>query len=250
MNLTEDNKQRISTGLAFILEFYKILMGTFLIAFVPQKCDDHVCTLSENIYNTSTLHLVSNIYNLISFAFVINFYRSELKREHWCIKYLDIDHAKPNDNLDTQIEEYPKIKSDMVALNKEYLLSTYLALFFLITNFIISSVSIGYDYVGTNTLTSIISFFILVVTKVSGAYNVGKTSVHDERAFSAYMKTPVTYNVIDYDHVNNDDKYNHITVTEKHNENENEIKNTSEESNSVDSKNVNIELTSQPDSNV
>lgn len=36
--------------------------------------------------------------------------------------------------------------------------------------------------------------------KLYSAYNVGTISVKDERANSAYMKMPKTYNTIDEDH--------------------------------------------------
>ena len=214
MKLDIDTKQRIITGLLFVLEFYKILMGTFLIAFVPQDCGDNVCTVTENIISGDFLKICSNIFNAITFIFVLNFYKTEIQRENWCITYLDIDESKPNDNLDLQIEAYPNIKMKMAKLNHNYLRDTYLALTLLGCNFILSSVSIGYDYIGTNTATSIISFLLLVVMKVAGALNVGKESVRDEHALSAYMKTYKTYNVIDNDYIKNDDIKNRIVDQE------------------------------------
>ena len=44
-----------------------------------------------------------------------------MKRENWCIKYLDIDLTKPNNYLDDEIEAYPKYKKQMNLLNKSYL---------------------------------------------------------------------------------------------------------------------------------
>ena len=55
MKVTTDTKQRIKTLASFSLEFYKVLMGTFLVTFVPQKCDNSVCSLQENIQNTEFL---------------------------------------------------------------------------------------------------------------------------------------------------------------------------------------------------
>ena len=205
MKLDIDTKQRITTGLLFVLEFYKILMGTFLIAFVPQDCGGNVCTVNENIISGDFLKICSNIFNAVTFLFVLNFYKTEIQRENWCITYLDIDESKPNDNLDLQIEAYPDIKMKMAKLNHNYLRDTYLALGLLGCNFILSSVSIGFDYIGTNTATSIISFLLLVVIKLMGALNVGKESVRDEHALSAYMKTYKTYNIIDTDYIKFDD---------------------------------------------
>jgi len=211
MKLNVDNKQRLKTSMSFFLEFYKILMGTFLIAFVPQNCEGNVCSMMDNIKNTNGLHFAANVSNLATFIAVLNFYYRELKRENWCITYLDIDADKPNNYLDDQIENYPIIKKNMHVLNKKYLQSTKIALLLLIFNFAISSVSIGYDYVGTNTATSLVSFFMLVSTKLNAAYSVGKKSVEDEHALSSYLKTYKTYNTIDADFVLDDDK---ITIEE------------------------------------
>ena len=43
----QDNSQKIAMYTGFIMEFYRVLMGSFLIVFVPQKCDNDICTLSE-----------------------------------------------------------------------------------------------------------------------------------------------------------------------------------------------------------
>ena len=32
------------------VEIYKVLMGTFLVFFVPQNCDGNTCELTENIF--------------------------------------------------------------------------------------------------------------------------------------------------------------------------------------------------------
>lgn len=87
----------------------------------------------------------------------------------------------------------------------------------LLCNFTLSTVIIGYDYAGINTLTSLLSFFILVVTKISNAYTIGKKSVVEEHALSAYLKTAKTYNTIDIDY-NKDD----IEVIEMDNETNND----------------------------
>ena len=200
MKVDTDTRQRITTALSFVLEFYKVLMGTFLTAFVPQQCDDHICSIYENITNTEPFHFGTTMANLFTFLFVLNFYRCELQRENWCIKYLDVDPEKPNDNLDHEVEQYPIIKREMHDLNHKYMNSIKYAIGFLVGNFAVSSVAIAHDYAGINTVTSLVSFFLLVSTKVYNAYNTGKISVKDERAFSAYMKTPITYNVIDEDH--------------------------------------------------
>ena len=205
MKITVDNQQRITTAMVMLLEFYKVMMATLLVVFVPQDCNGKVCSLSENFTNSEDIHLVALISNFITFTFVLNFYKNEIIREEWCIKYLDIDPEKSNNHLDQEIEDYHIYKDQMKILNQDYLNSLYLSAGLLLSNFGISGIAIGYNFLGTNTLTSIISFLLLLSEKLYSSYIVGIKSVHDERAFSAYMKISRTYNTIDQDFKNKND---------------------------------------------
>ena len=119
MRLNTDNKQRLKSLFTFFLEFYKVLMGAYLVVFVPRLCDDGVCSINDNIYNDDVMHRVALGFNSFCFLLFINLYRVELQRENWCIKYLDIVD-KAIENLDDEIENYPVIKQEMAALNKSY----------------------------------------------------------------------------------------------------------------------------------
>ena len=200
MKLSIDSKQRITTTLLMFLEFYKILMATFLVLFVPQQCGLEVCTITENFLKRDPVNFAALISNFITFASVLNFYIVEIKRENWCIQYLDIDISKPNDYLDNEIEAYPKYKKQMNLLNKRYLKSMYISSTLLVINFGLSGAAVGFDYVGTNTVTTMLSFFLLLSSKLYSAYSTGTESVNKERALSAYMKTAKTYNTIDDDY--------------------------------------------------
>jgi hypothetical protein len=200
MKLSIDSKQRITTTLLMFLEFYKILMATFLVLFVPQQCGLEVCTITENFLKRDPVNFAALISNFITFVSVLNFYIVEIKRENWCIQYLDIDISKPNDYLDNEIEAYPKYKKQMNLLNKRYLKSMYISSTLLVINFGLSGAAVGFDYVGTNTVTTMLSFFLLLSSKLYSAYSTGTESVNKERALSAYMKTAKTYNTIDDDY--------------------------------------------------
>ena len=199
MKLSEDNQQKLTTAAIMPLEFYKIMMATFLVLFVPQKCDDKVCSISDNFNNNDTLHFSALISNFFTFLFVLYFYRMEVKRENWCIHYLDIEPTLPNNNLDHEIESYPEYKEEMKSLNQNYLQSLYLASSTILANFGISSVVIAYNYEGVNSITTTVSFLLLIGEKLYSSYTVVIHSVEDERAFSAYMKISRTFNTIDAD---------------------------------------------------
>ena len=200
MKVTADTQQRIKTVLSMCLEFYKVLMGTFLVVFVPQQCNDQICSMSENFYNGSTLNYVGNISNIVTFTSIGTLYFIEFKRENWCIEYLDIDDEKSSNNLDEEIELYPKFKKEMAVLNKKYIISIYVALCAMTINFILSGVTVYQSYAGSNSITTFLSFFMLVFIKLYSSWNVAALSIKDERANSAYMKEPKTYNTIDSDY--------------------------------------------------
>ena len=84
----------IFTGLIFltpiyILELnygYKIIMGTFLVVFVPQKCGDEICSMTDNFFNGTIINSAGNICNFVTFSSIGTLYFIEMRRENWCIK--------------------------------------------------------------------------------------------------------------------------------------------------------------------
>ena len=199
MKLDVDTKQRIMTWTYMMMEIYKVLMGTFLVIFVPQQCGNRICGATDNFFNGSIINSVGNISNFVTFGSIGTLYFIEMKRENWCIKYLDIDDNKSSNNLDEEIEKYPKYKHEMHQLNRKYLNCTYAALFLMVANFIISGFTVYQSYAGPNSVTTFISFFMLVSLKLYSSWNVGSLSVKYERANSAYLREPKTYNTIDED---------------------------------------------------
>jgi len=196
MKLSIDTKQRIQSGFTFCLEFYKVLMGSFLILFVPQQCDDHLCTMTENIQN----ELACFIVNMISCLFLMYLYFIELKRENWCITYLDIDAKKPNNNLDSEIEQYPKIKDEMKIINLKYKKNAMICLVFQGVNIILSTTFIGLHWPGPAAVAPLLGYIILMCTKLYNTFFISRASLKEERAYSAYLTISKTYNTIDEDH--------------------------------------------------
>lgn len=221
MKFTTDNKQRIIMIFTFFIEFYRIIMGTFLVIFVPQLCDDHMCSITDNLFRTNVLHLIALIFNFITFIYLIYFYKIELFRENYCIKYLDIDPKKPNNYLQTEIQQYPDIKNIIIKLNKQYYNTVQNSNILLTINFILSSITISFNYVGINTFASILTFLLLVTTKLYNASIISKKSINKTRMYSAYLKTSKTFNVIDFDFTKSNNtstqQSNEIKITQNQN---------------------------------
>jgi len=206
MKLDVDTQQRLKTAAGFVLEFYKIAMGTFLTVFVPRSCSDGACTITENIYDNGLYHQVALGFNALAFIFFLNLYRVELQRENWCIKYLDIDPDKANENLDDEIEEYPELKKQMSTLNQSYKTSTVACTALQVMNIGVSLGDIADNWAGSASMTPMLSYILLVVMKLYSAYFVSTEAIKTERAYSAYLSGPKTYNTIDKDHRKDADK--------------------------------------------
>ena len=94
----QDFNQKMNVASTLTLELYRVLMGAFLMVFVPQKCDDNVCSISENINRSGVLsHITISSNALTLFAFLI-LYIIEVRRENKLITYLEVNKSTPSDN--------------------------------------------------------------------------------------------------------------------------------------------------------
>jgi hypothetical protein len=115
--------QKVSVLPTFMLELYRVMISSFLILFVPQKCGDHVCSYSENMTGDSELYSAGLIFNFITmFSFLI-MYIFEIKRENRLITYLEVNKsvASDNDSVQKLIEGLPEEKRNSIwTLDKCY----------------------------------------------------------------------------------------------------------------------------------
>lgn len=209
MKITKDTKQRIQSFVIFCTEFYKIFMASFLVYSIPIKCvtesnETYKCSIYDIYYNRNLYNIILQICNLITFITFCFLYYIEIKRESWCIEYLDVDILVPSNFLDTEIERYPKLKKTMYKLNNSYYKISYISMFFMILNFIVSGIYIipfKYDFDSYITLST---FFMLILNKLYNSYNISLESIKNETCCSSYLTTYVIYNNIDLDYVMND----------------------------------------------
>ncbi len=200
MKLTVDTKQRCLTGILFLVEIYKILMGTCLTLFVPRMCGTETCSLLESLQQDATLHRVAQASNAVSLILFFVYYGIELQRENWCIQYLDIDDAKSAIHLDHEIEAYPIIKQRMHTLNVRYKRIALICIVSQLVNIGVSTADIAMAWAGFSSLTPLASYTLLICMKLFVSYGIAAASLKDERALSAFMRAPKTYNTIDEDH--------------------------------------------------
>lgn len=195
----QDFMQRVSMTTNVLIELYRMLVSTLLILFVPQGCNGHLCTLKENLVWQDTLYDTSLTVNFITlFAFII-LYGVEIVRENRMISYLEVnpENSRDNKSVSTILENLPKTyREEIYSIDSIYQKTSYVCVFFFMTNTILSGITIyKYNY-GNQTTTTFITNVLFMTTKIYSTYFIANT---DKSIFySAYLHDRVQYNDIDH----------------------------------------------------
>ena len=193
--------QRFKVGGLFLLQTYKVMTGTLLALFVPQKCEDRVCSLEENLNEGDHFHDLVLYWNVLTATLFIAYYLIELRREEWSIKFLDIDNEKPDNALKTEIIKHKELDVRMDRLNKYYYTIVRVTIIFYVLNNLLSIRLLKENYYSSTTLSCFFSFTLLVGMKLYNSFCVARNSVLYDKMTSAYMTEFVSYNVIDSDYL-------------------------------------------------
>lgn len=196
----QDTQQRFFVSTVLLLELYRMLTSSLLILFVPQACNGHLCTITENLAWISGNHLYNTglVLNFITLFTFSTLYYAEIKRENRLIKYLDVNISKPNSNDDVEKTlEHLQIdkKSKILSIDKYYQIISYTSIGVFIINSIISGIIVNNFYLGSQTNTTLLTSLLFMVTKLNNVYNIANTAKNI--FYSAYLKTNVQFNDID-----------------------------------------------------
>ena len=198
-----DTKERLKVGALFIFQSYKVIMGSMLSLFVPQLCEnEEVCTISDNLlhHDNDVFHQVTLGFNFLSVLLFIGVYVIELKRENWCVKYLDIDHNIPDNNLETIIKDKPDLLLPLSKHNTLYFKSIFITSIIYSINLALSSILIYDNYAGIPSVTSYMSYVVLILLKIYNSLFISYDYMKNNKALSAYIIEFTSYNKIDVDH--------------------------------------------------
>tara|TARA_Y100000389_G_C17372904_1_gene470016 strand:- start:322 stop:1122 length:801 start_codon:yes stop_codon:yes gene_type:complete len=214
MKVDVDTKERMNVMFIFILQSYKVAMGSMLTLFVPQLCGEKVCGVTDNLYKEGTLHRAALSFNFISaFAFFVC-YIIELKRENWCVEHLDIDDNFGDNNLPDVLKKRPDLELALHKINDSYFYSSQVTAVTYFINLIVSTVSIYHYTTGVTTITAYLSFVILILMKLKNAIYISRNSKRNNIALSAYMSELQSFNVVDKDHDLVGDGVSEVNVSE------------------------------------
>jgi hypothetical protein len=196
----QDFMQKVGMAPVVALEMYRVIVSSFLVLFVPQKCDDHVCTLSENMVLEHDLYNAGLVFNFLTMAAFLAMYTLEVKRENRLITYLEVNKGQASDNVSVglALEKLPLDKRDSIwELDKYYIYSGWTAIVMFIINTILSGFVVYEYYLDSQTTSTYITNILFMVTKLTDVHS----NVNTEKNvfYSAYLKGKVQYNDVDPD---------------------------------------------------
>jgi hypothetical protein len=200
MKLNVDNKERLKITILFLLQSYKVVMGSMLVVFVPRQCGTDICSLRDNVKNTDPLNIAALTSNFLSFLFFLMVYIVELRRENFCVQNFDIDHDIGDNNLAIILNERPKLLQELHSHNKLYYRITTMTTVVYIGNFILSDIVLYNDPTFWKVgIAPYFSYILLILVKLYNCYFISSSSIKEDKALSAYMTEFSSFNVIDAD---------------------------------------------------
>ena len=197
----QDFKQKVNMYISCVTEFYRALMGSFLILFVPQKCGDHICGMGDNINTGNQLIDSAFGFNIVVCAFILHMYYAEIRRETKMIDYLHINPELPRDNdaVGEALIKLPEHKRDTIWWwDNYYKRSGQLAMSGYVVNMVLSGIVILKDhYLDNKTFTVFITNGLFMALKLIDTQSITST---DKNIFlSAYLTRRIQYNDVDPD---------------------------------------------------
>jgi hypothetical protein len=199
--LDVDFVQRVKVTGLFVLQFYKIVTGTMLTLFIPQNCEEQICSITQNIENDNRYHKIALSWNAMTMMSFFIMYIFELKRENWSIRYLDIDNDKPDNALKSVIVKEKVLDKRMDLLNLYYYRIVNFTIFMNMINIGLVFKILYNDYHSQSTVSCFVSFSLLILMKLYNSFSVAYQSVKNDKMMSAYMSEFVSYNVLDSDYI-------------------------------------------------
>ena len=161
----QDFMQKVGMAPVVALEMYRVIVSSFLVLFVPQKCDDHVCTLSENMVLEHDLYNAGLVFNFLTMAAFLAMYLLEVKRENRLITYLEVNKGQASDNASVglALDKLSVDKRDSIwSLDKYYIYSGWTAIIMFIINTFLSGFVVYEYYLDSQTTSTYITNILLL----------------------------------------------------------------------------------------
>tara|TARA_Y100001970_G_scaffold228967_1_gene283810 strand:+ start:1824 stop:2714 length:891 start_codon:yes stop_codon:yes gene_type:complete len=201
-NLQEDQDfmQKVNVATTLLLEIYRVLMGAFLVLFVPQKCGEHICDFNENLNKSDIIDIVGLSSNLVTFLNFLILYFIEVKRENKLITYLEVNRFEPVDNesVGEALEKLDeKRRKKILDYDHYYYNVGKTATITFTANTILSIIVVLKSYLNNTTIIVLLTNVLFMGLKVNEVYSIVNTKKNV--FYSAYLTNKVQYNDVDPD---------------------------------------------------
>ena len=214
--LTKTQKIIILIRLSF--EMYKTMIGSYLTIFTPQKCNDGICTLTQNLIPKDNMEIVALAMNSFMAFALISEYFIELSREKVLRLYFENDPRLPVEKeyftnllgiLDTKKARLFSEQTIVIRLIFQLyrrigiiLLSIYVA------NICISGAVIYKNYYDKSSLFGFVTNALFIVFKMA---SILKIAIHSIKIpYSAYIESPVAFNSLKEEYIKPEIKAQHL----------------------------------------
>jgi hypothetical protein len=198
----QDFTQKMNVYVSFIFELYRVVMGSFLILFVPQKCGEELCTMFEPVNAGNQLTDAAFGVNIATFCMFLCMYYAEITRENKMITYLHVNIEEPCDDeaVGEALLKLPaEKKQDILVWDKRYLRTGQVALFGFVANVALSTVVIYDNFLDSKTTSALITNILFMALKINETYSITNTS--ENIFYSAYLNERVQFNDADPDKI-------------------------------------------------
>jgi hypothetical protein len=198
----QDFNQKMNVVSTLVLEIYRVLMGAFLVVFVPQKCEDTICSMNQNINRGDTMSQVAISFNAMTMLTFLFLYFIEVKRENKLINYLEVNRFTPVDNesVGEALEKLSTVKkNNILKFDNYYQKAGYVSTASFVINAVLSSIVVYSNYLDSKTVTVYLTNLLFMGLKVSDVYSTVNTKKNV--FYSAYLKNKVQFNDVDPDKI-------------------------------------------------
>jgi len=195
---SQDTQQRINVVTNFCSDSFRVIMASLLSVFVPQNCNDHICSASENFTDLISYNIFTLVCNFVTlFCFIVLYY-IELRRERWLISHFDYEEEEDDLHLTTYRQTYPEVFVKLDSFNKSYFKTYFYLGYLYIFNFIVSAVLVlYYYYYDYRSATVLLTNVALCWTKVRQGNKLSKLSYDKGLAYSFFNIKNLSFNTMD-----------------------------------------------------
>lgn len=198
-----DNAQRFNIAIGFFGEFYKALVASMLIMFVPQDCAGESCGMTERLFAGSDgLYIAASCTNVMTLIGFMYLYYIEISRENSMIELLEFDRELPKDNEavgEALVKLGPEKVSKLHMLDSKYRHAGYVAMIAFVVNTILSAIPIINNKLDAKTYTVLVTNAGFIIGKLMEVFEVVNTP--ENVFYSSYLMERSQFNQVDPDHL-------------------------------------------------